>query len=197
MSAKPKHDYNGNEFYDEILALAMSGLNDAEIAERLDLEEETFNRMKNGKVNEWSDEQNKERSERIHQVLTRGRKRIVGALRGTYISTALGKKKLTSRTKKFIEERCECGGLDAHCGICGGTGRVVRSDKWITLETETDTAPNMQAIATLLYHYDKTWRKVERKQDEDAGEVPTNVETGISIEQWITQEMKQADTADE
>ncbi len=60
----------------------------------------------------------------------------------------------------------------------------------MTLETESETAPNMQAIATLLYHYDKDWRKVERKQDDEAQDVPVDVKHGISIEDWINKELQ-------
>ena len=41
----------------------------------------------------------------------------------------------------------------------------------------------MQAIATLLYHHDPTWRKMENKQtDEDA----LYSENGIDIDKWMT-----------
>lgn len=187
--ANPKYDYDGHDFYLRIQELAMTGYNDAEIADQLDLDEIVFAKMKNGKYEGWNKEQNERRSALISQVLARGRKRIIGALRGTYIKAALGKVKPRSKTIKYIEERCECGG-DPNCNICGGLGKVVRSDKWITLETEAESAPNMQAIATLLYHHDPEWRKIERKQDEEAKDVPENVEQGISIEKWINKEFE-------
>lgn len=186
--ANPKHDYDSDKFYEKIGSLASKGFNDREIADLLDLEEAVFNRMKQGKYEGWHEEENKTRGERISQVLTRSRQQIVGALRGTYIRAALGQVKPKSRTVKYIEKRCKCGGAE-NCPICGGLGRVVRSDKWITLETEAETAPNMQAIATLLYHYDKNWRKVERKLDEEATDVPENVKNGISIEDWINSKL--------
>lgn len=190
-----KHDYDSDKFYDKIASLASKGFNDSEIANLLDLDEPVFNKMKNGKYECWNKEENKTRGERITQVLTRSRQQIVGALRGTYIRAALGQVKPKSRTVKYVEERCECGG-DENCPICGGLGRVVRSDKWITLETEAETAPNMQAIATLLYHYDKDWRKVERKQDDEATDVPENVKNGVSIEDWINSRFDNEDTED-
>lgn len=194
--ALPKHTYDSDKFYDKIASLASKGFNDSEIADLLDLDEATFNRMKHGKYEGWNEEENKTRSERICQVLTRSRQQIVGALRGTYIRAALGQVKPKSRTVKYVEERCECGG-DPECEICGGLGRVVRSDKWITLETETETAPNMQAIATLLYHYDKDWRKVERKQDDEATDVPENVKNGVSIEDWINSRFDNEESDDD
>lgn len=184
--AKPQYNYDDPEdrFYKKIGELASSGFNDREIADLLDLTEANFNKMKNGKYECWNDEQNAARSELIKQVLTRRRQQIVGALRGTYIRAALGQVKPKSKTIKYVEERCTCGGVE-DCPICGGLGRVVRSDKWVTIETEAETAPNMQAIATLLYHYDKDWRKVERRLDDDASEVPENVQHGVPIEKWI------------
>ena len=53
--AKPKFDYNGDAFYDEIEQLAKQGQKDSEIAYALglkfgvDLNPQVFNRMKNGK----------------------------------------------------------------------------------------------------------------------------------------------------
>ena len=184
--AKPQYNYDDPEdrFYSKIGELAAKGFNDSEIADLLDLDESVFNRMKNGKYDGWSKEQNETRSALICQVLTRRRRQIIGGLRGTYIRAALGLVKPKSKTIKYVEERCQCGG-DEDCPICGGLGRVTRSDKWVTIETEAETAPNMQAIATLLYHYDKEWRKVERKLDDDATEVPENVQHGVPIEKWI------------
>ena len=55
MAGRPrKFDYDSDDFYDEILALSMQGLNDAEIADALgdkfgeSLSPEVFYTMKNG-----------------------------------------------------------------------------------------------------------------------------------------------------
>ena len=67
MARSPKFDYDSEDFYDEILALAMQGLTDAEIADALQdkfgeaLDEQTFNCMKNGNYIGWSEEENKRR----------------------------------------------------------------------------------------------------------------------------------------
>lgn len=187
--ANRKYDYNDTEFYDEILLLAAQGLNDAEIADKLDISAELFCKIKAGKYDKWTAEENEKNSKRLVQVLTRGRARIIGAIRGRYLKGALGGIKTRSKTKKFIECRCECGGQDENCEICGGTGKIVRSDKWIVLETETDMAPNMQALATLLYHHDPEWRKVERRLDEEAQDVP-QTEKGIDIGKWLNAELE-------
>lgn len=54
MARPKKFDYDSDDFYDEILALAMQGLTDAEIADSLadkfgvSLSPEAFSSMKNG-----------------------------------------------------------------------------------------------------------------------------------------------------
>ena len=81
MARPPKFDYESDDFYDEILALAIQGLNDAEIADALgdkfgqSLDPETFNCMKNGNYINWSDEENERRSARLIKVLARGRRK--------------------------------------------------------------------------------------------------------------------------
>ena len=42
---------------------------------------------------------------------------------------------------------------------------------------------------TWLYHYDEDWRRIERKQDEDA-DIPTDINHGISIDSWIKDKLK-------
>ena len=60
MARPKKFDYDSDDFYDEILALSMQGLTDAEIADALDdkfgvsLSPERFNCMKNGTYEAWS-----------------------------------------------------------------------------------------------------------------------------------------------
>ena len=50
-------------------------------------------------------------------------------------------------------------------------------------------APNLQAMSVWLYHHDEDWRKIERKQDEDA-DIPTDIEHGINIDSWIKDKLK-------
>ena len=74
MARPKKFDYDSDDFYDEILALSMQGLTDAEIADALDdkfgvsLSPEVFYCMKNGNYEAWSDEENKRRSARLSKV---------------------------------------------------------------------------------------------------------------------------------
>ena len=159
--AKPKHDYDSEDFYKRIEGLAMNGYTDEEIANELNLCREVFTCMKNGNYENWTDEENKRRGDRITNVLAHGRTRIV----------------------KFVQDKCECMGADKKCPYCGGTGWVTLTDKAVVQETEMELPPNMQAISTLLYHHDPTWRKMENKQtDEDA----LYSENGIDIDKWMT-----------
>lgn len=186
----PKFDYDGDDFYDDIYDLARQGMSDAEIADSLgemqgnSLTPEVFNTMKNGRYAQWTDEQNKIRSERINKVLTRGRRRILTIIRGAYLKSALGGKKIKNRTIRYVQNQCICGGHDPDCDMCGGTGVVVSSSKSIVEETEVELAPNNQALGTLLYHWDKEWKKVERKEDND-DDIPTNIRRGIPVKEWV------------
>ena len=104
MARPKKFDYDSDDFYDEILALSMQGLTDAEIADALDdkfgvsLSPEVFNCMKNGNYDKWSDEENERRSARLAKVLARGRRKINSIVRGAYLKAALGGKKIKNKT---------------------------------------------------------------------------------------------------
>lgn len=181
--AKPKHDYDSPDFYKLIEQLAMNGYTDEEIANELNLSADVFGAMKNGNYQGWNDEENKRRGSEVYRVLAHGRTKIVALLRGTYIKGAFGGKKTKSKVVKFVQDKCECMGQDKKCPYCGGTGWVTLTDKAVVQESEMELPPNMQAIATLLYHHDPTWRKVERKQDEENNLYSEN---GIDIDKWMT-----------
>lgn len=190
MARPKKFDYDSDDFYDEILALSMQGLTDAEIADSLDLSPEAFCCMKNGNYEAWSDEENERRSARLFKVLTRGRRKILGIVRGRYLKTALGGLKVKSITKRYVQDRCPCGGNDKECPECGGTGWIVITDKAIMQENETELPPNMQALSTWLYHHDEEWRKVEKKQEDEEDVVPHNTTKGVDIDAWIRKEVE-------
>ena len=83
--AKPKHDYDSEDFYKRIEQLAMNGYTDEEIANELNLSADVFGSMKNGNYQCWNKEENKRRGAEIHRVLAHGRTKIVALLRGAYI----------------------------------------------------------------------------------------------------------------
>lgn len=176
--AKPKFDYNSNEFYDELFALAFQGLTDAEIADGLSdkfgqtLTPEVFCRMKNGKYEGWSEKKNQEFGGRISQVLACARRKINSIVRGAYLKAALGGKKVKSKT--IVSRRMKL-----------PDGSLTNAEDLQTSETEQELPYNIQAMSTWLYHHDEEWRKIERKQDEDADDIPTDIDKGISVSEWI------------
>lgn len=88
--AKPKHDYDSEKFRQDIAIAASSGMTDEEIADTLNLSPEAFSRMKNGKMDIWSDEENERRGASIRQVLARARRKTNAIVRGRYLKAALG-----------------------------------------------------------------------------------------------------------
>lgn len=191
--AKPKFNYDGEDFYKEIYALAMQGLQDAEIAYNLGdslgvatdengvpyethargLTPEVFNKMKNGNYEGWTEEENKRRSERISQELAHGRAKILGIVRGRYLKAALGgiKIKGSVRRKRY--------------NIVNG---VKDEDNMVMEESESvqETAPNMQALANFLYHHDPQFRNIQKGIEE--GDINIKVKNGVSISAWLDKE---------
>lgn len=185
MARPKKFNYDSDEFYDEIYALAVQGLNDAEIADALEdrfgtkLSPEVFCTMKNGNYDKWNKKENKVRSERLAKVLARGRRKINAVVRGAYLKAALGGKKLKNKSTTTRHLRMPDGTLSE-------TEEIQNTDQ------EIEQAPNMQAMSTWLYHHDEEWRKVERKEEADK-DIPTpdSIEHGIDIDSWIKDKVKE------
>lgn len=162
MARPRKFDYDSDDFYDEILALAMQGLNDAEIADALgdkfgeSLSPEVFCTMKNGNYANWTEEENERRSERLNKALARGRRKITSLVRGAYLKGALGGKKIKSKTVVRRKLRVD--------------GAYTDDEEIQTSETETEMPYNMQALATWLYNHDKEWRAATNKKREETAE---------------------------
>jgi len=176
--AKAKHNYDGDEFYDNIAAYAMQGFTDAEIADALELDPDVFGSMKNGNYNKWNKKQNKARSARIDRVLAHGRTKINAIVRSSYLKAALGGKKLKNKsvTKRHLRN---------------AEGMLTDDEEVQTTEAEVEQPSNIQALATWMYHHDEEWRKVERKQDSEAKvPSPEEIEHGIDIDSWIKAEIK-------
>lgn len=191
--AKPKFNYDGEDFYKEIYALAMQGLQDAEIAYNLGdslgvakdengvpyyndargLSPEVFTKMKNGNYEGWTEEENKRRSERISQELAHGRAKILGIVRGRYLKAALGgiNIKASSKRKRY--------------NIING---VKDEENMVMEESESvsETAPNMQALANFLYHHDPQFRNIQKGIED--GDLLIKVKNGISIGAWLEKE---------
>jgi len=171
----PKHDYNGDDFYDEVFFLAFNGATDAEIASAMGLSDNTFNQMKSGDYEHWQDEKGKAHTERLVKVLARARRRIVQAIRGKYLQAALGGQEVENVTTTTRHLKID--------------GQVTDDEEVQVTRTKTKTLPNMQALATLLYHHDPEWRKVQRGLDEESSDIPQEIESGVDICKWIEQEV--------
>lgn len=213
MPRRPKFDYDSEKFYDQILALAMQGLTDAEIAfelkdesdprnpKPLGLDPAVFCNMKNGHYANWSEAQNKRRSERINQVLERGRARINSIVRGAFLKTALGGKVIKTKVKQAVKARCSCrfehdGAPAKDCPKCGGTGWYYVTDQVVVQEVEHELPPDTRALSSWLYHHDKQYRDIERKVEKNEDDIPTDIEQGISIEKWINGQINGGGEAD-
>ncbi|MBR1525239.1 MAG: hypothetical protein IJ640_01080 [Prevotella sp.] len=170
-----KNDYDSDDFYDEVFFLAFNGASDAEIANAFDITPTYFSLIKSGKVVKWSDEDNARRSARLVKVLERARKKIMQAIKGKYLQAALGGQEVESVSTVTRLVRVD--------------GQATPAEMVQETRTKTKTLPNMQALATLMFHYDKDWRKVQRGLDDETQDIPTNIETGIDIHKWIEKEV--------
>ena len=177
-----KSFYETDRFYSILSALSKKDATDKEIAAALNIAPETFSRMKNGKYEGWSKEQNEERSERICQVLSRARASLITALKDSYIKLATGNAKST--TTRYVQARCMCNGNDRECPACGGTGYITLTDRAVVMEQQLP--PNAQAITTLLRHYSPDWRKDEEEADSEFGWKATD---DLPVWKWIELEM--------
>lgn len=185
-----KYNYDSKEdFYDVISKFAGQGMTDSEIAYSMDLLPTTFSRMKNGKYERWTKEENKRRSEQIAQVLSSARARANGVVRAAYLRTAIGGKKIKTITKRYVQERCLCNGEDKECHHCGGTGWVILTDRAIIQETESELPPNLQAQSNWLYQHDPDWRKICRGKEDDDGNIKP-AERDVDIMGWLEKEMQ-------
>lgn len=183
---KPKIDYDDDQFYEIIYTLAYQGMTDAEIADGLldsDLHvfisPDTFNAMKAGRYQSWTEEENAYRSQRMQRVLERARRKINAAVRNKYLKMALGLHKTKNVTTVARRMRID--------------GELTDNEDIQTSTTEIEYAPSLQAMSVWLHHHDPEWRKREGVVQEDVENDPnvvTESEESIDIEQWIEQESK-------
>ena len=95
--------FDCDQFYSILKNLGKLYASDKQIAAVLNIAPETFSRMKNGKYPSWTEEENRERSGRINQVLTGARENANTLLLDSYFNLATGK--ATSKTFKYVQER--------------------------------------------------------------------------------------------
>lgn len=160
VGRKPKFDYTSEEFLSTIETYAKKGFTDKEIAFAIGINPTYFCEIKS------------EHAE-LSEVLTRGRATITAAVRAKFLAMAVGGIKTKSVTRRKMKD------IDGDY-----------TDEEEIQTTESELAPSLQAMSVWLYHYDEDWRKVERKQDEDANDIPTDIEKGIDIDSWIKDQVK-------
>ena len=171
----PKFDYDSMEWYTAITRLAMQGCSDTEIAYGLEdelgvrLSSVAFLNMRNGTYDKWTEEENKRRSEELVYVLEHARNRLNSIVRGRFLKSALGGQKVknVSVTKRRIQ-------VD---------GVLTDNEVIQTTESESETQPDRQALATWLYHHDKEWRRIQRGIE--IGEDIPKAKQGVDITRWI------------
>ena len=95
------------------------------------------------------------------QVLARGRATINATVRAKFLAMALGGIKTKSTVVRKLRD---------------SEGNLTGKDELQVSAREL--APNLQAMSVWLYHHDEDWRKIERKQDEDA-DIPTDIELSL------------------
>ena len=156
---KPKFDYTSEDFLSLVESYAKKGFTDKEIAYAIGLSPQKFSEKKSA-YSELSD------------VLSRARCAINSLVRAKFLAMALGVVKTKNTTIRKLRDK---------------DGNLTGEEEVQTVEGEL--APNLSAQMTWLYHYDEDWRKVERKQDEDA-DIPTDINHGISIDSWIKDKLK-------
>lgn len=157
---KPKYDYNSEEFLKKIEDFAKKGCTDKEIAIAMDLNPAYFCELKGLHT-------------KLAEVLTRGRAIITSAVRAKFLAMALGGIKTKSKTTRKIKDK---------------NGNYTGEEE--VMSSEGELAPSLQAMSVWLYHHDEDWRKIERKQDEEANDIPQNIEKGIDIDSWIKDKVK-------
>lgn len=149
---KPKFDYTGEEFLSQVEMYAKKGFTDKEIAFAIGLGPQTFCEKKS---------QYRELSE----VLARGRATITAAVRAKFLAMALGGIKTKSTVVRKLKDQ---------------DGNLTGEEELQVSESEL--APNLQAMSVWLYHHDEEWRKIECRQDE---ENDLHRENGIDIDKWM------------
>ena len=152
IGRKPKFDYTGAEFLNQISSLASKGYTDKEIAYSIGLNGSTFSEKKS------------EHPE-IAEALSRARAHTNTIVRAAFLKTALGGRIV--RTTQYVQKRCECKGQDKECPICDGTGWITPDQHKVV--TETELAPNLMAQQRWLMNYDTEWKNRVTGESDDNG----------------------------
>lgn len=149
---KPKYDYTSEDFLSLVESYAKKGFTDKEIAYAIGLNPNYFCEKKS------------EHSE-LSEVLARGRATVTAAVRAKFLAMALG----GIKTRNTVVRKLR----DTEGNLMGEEELQV---------SESELAPNLQAMSVWLYHHDEEWRKIQRRQDEDDS---LHRENGVDIDKWL------------
>lgn len=186
-----RFDYDSDEFYQTIEQLAKNGANDKEIATAFkhtlgfELNPNVFAKMRNGKYDAWTEEENERRGSRIRQTLEGARRDINRIVRAVYLQTALGKG--TNKTTTTVRRRLRIDGV------------LTENEEIQTTEVVSGISPNVAALSRWLYHYDKDWRRTEKGEELGGDDAPNveNVVKGIDVGAWIDKELTEFNTIED
>lgn len=177
---KPKFDYTGKDFLDQIAAYAKNGFTDKEIAASIGLAYQTFSEKKN----EYAE---------IADTLAGARATVNAMVRKSLLTLATGTRVV--RTYEFIREKCSrcmghgklvdeiTGKRVEKCPDCGGVGWIRTTEKQIVREQEVP--PSLNAINLWLTAHDEEWKKAQKGND------PTDLDKVEGIDIKVTYNKKE------
>jgi DnaJ-class molecular chaperone len=171
---KYKVDFEDEENLLIAEGLARDGLDNKDIAKYFDYSEAHFSVLVKS-------------SSKLSKALKRGRKPLEIIVENSLYKRATGLK-LKTQVRRFLEERCECGGEDKRCPQCKGTGKILITDVELVQETISELPPDTGAAALWLKQKKPDiWNKQPVKIEQESN---VTVTKGISIEDWIKDKVK-------
>ncbi|MDR6734198.1 hypothetical protein [Sphingobacterium sp. 2149] len=130
--AKPKYDYESDQFKERIEELARRGYTDKEIALELELNPNYFSELKNN-------------NDCISEPLKRARAKVNATARQKYLALSMGLLKKKTVTRKLPSKFEEDSYIDP--------------DGLVVYETIEELPPDRAGLERWLYNHDEDWRK--------------------------------------
>lgn len=199
MKTRPKkYNYESKKFLELITSLAVKGWSDKDIALDLNLCPQHFNELKNEKDKNTGELTPQAKG--ISEALARARAKLNLIARDVYFKTAIGQKKVKEIKKAYASWKCECGGVNKKCPICGGKGRIYSDDVAIVEEIERELPPNNQALSVWLFNHDPEWKQsiIESKRlDITTGGERLSFGNFLMEVNVVEQEKEDGDTTDD
>lgn len=166
--AKPKYDYESDEFKERIEELARRGYTDKEIALELELNPNYFSELKNN-------------NDCISEPLKRARAKVNATARQKYLALSMGLLKKKTVTRKLPSKFEEDSYIDP--------------DGLVVYETIEELPPDRAGLERWLYNHDEDWRKTindSKRLDitSDGKEINANPLVFVSTAD-LTEEQKQ------